>query len=244
MILAIDLALPAHCIVTQMSTVLADMGTPRMELAAEATSVPSFKSPVALHVEALTESMRTLHTLKNGPVTPQCEKMIETVTRLQENNAKPSADGALVFASTYSVMAINLACSWQPTCPQEPQIPSRPGLATMYERSHRLQSHLIAVTASILRWLQENELEDIRNRQRAYTAVCRLWTQAQEKAREAAWFASRLPGPQEEDISEVEAKDNAYSEMISSLVRACAFMLRHRQGCVRAHAVAVQAQNT
>lgn len=54
-----------------------------------------FKSPVALHVEALTESMRTLHRLKaqQAPLTPQCEQLIKSVTKLASSQQSP--DGAI-----------------------------------------------------------------------------------------------------------------------------------------------------
>ena len=55
----------------------------------------SLKSPVALHVEALTQSMRTLDRLKQAqsPLTPQCERMIEHVTRLQPGKLPGTPDG-------------------------------------------------------------------------------------------------------------------------------------------------------
>ena len=54
-----------------------------------------FKSPVALHVEALTESMRTLHRLKaqQAPLTPQCEQLIKSVAKLPSRQQSP--DGAV-----------------------------------------------------------------------------------------------------------------------------------------------------
>ena len=74
------------------------------------------------------------------------------------------------------------------------------------------------MTASILQWLQENELTDLHERERPYSAVCNLWKQAQEKEREAARLASQLDRDLPEGVDAVEAKDGAYNEMISTLV--------------------------
>lgn len=57
----------------------------------EELSEPAFKSPVALHVEALTQSMRTLDRLKSqqAPLTPQ-----RTPPRTVTNESQSTVDGA------------------------------------------------------------------------------------------------------------------------------------------------------
>ena len=80
----------------------------------------------------------------------------------------------------------------------------------------RLLPH--AVTASIIQWLQDNELADVQSRERAYAAVCDLWKQASAQAREASFLKRQLPA-RAEDISAEEESTRAYSEFVGSLVR-------------------------
>jgi aminoglycoside phosphotransferase len=65
------------------------------------------KSPVSMHVQALTESLHTLHRLKAGqvPLTPQCKDMIaqlDTAAQMNSGNTQDSpVSGALLDCACY-----------------------------------------------------------------------------------------------------------------------------------------------